>query len=159
MHVAAWHGQVQTIDMLVNLDSNSEHNLLPCLPSNSSDGRCNDAITVLKSLIMEYPDDDLLQRALGNEYLRQKTPVEAKRSFDASVRTYLRNAGTSEITQLEYNCIFCDDCRIPIRGRYYKCMQCGWDYDLCETCHSASGHSHPPEDMIIIPSEEFSSLE
>jgi hypothetical protein len=104
---------------------------------------------------MEWPDDGLLQRALGNEYLRQKMYVEAKRSFDDSIRTYLRNAGTSENTQLEYNGVACSDCGKQIRGRHYKCTQCSWNYDLCEACHDAKGHMHPPEDLIIIPSEEF----
>lgn len=112
-----------------------------------------DAIAFLVYLNSLYPKDSILQRALGNEFLRRKMYTEAKYSFNRSVRIAMENSGASRITDVEYRRIRCDECGKGLRGKHYKCTICPWNYDMCEHCFAA--HLHPSQDSIIIPSEEF----
>ena len=155
---AAWIGHYETMCLFLRALST------PAPPSNVQnipdqlETRSRKAIDVLESLIMSYPNDDKLQRSLGNEYVRQQKYAEASATFDMSMRIKMRN---TKVTEIEDICsdLSCDDCQENIRGYHYKCIQCDWDHDLCQACFQKSKHPHPSKELIMIPSAEFSANE
>jgi hypothetical protein len=146
LHAASWNAHVRIINLILNMGSNPE---TPPRESESSDSM-DDVIFLLQSLVTKYPTDSLLQTAIGNEYFRRKMYIEAQESYNESVRIQLRNTIITEIGQLNCYGLICDVCHKPIRGYRYKCTQCDWDVDFCDTCYN---HSHSSNDILMIPSK------
>ena len=87
--------------------------------------------------------------------MRRKMYLEAKASFDISVRVAMNTAGATSLEDVYFG-IWCDECGERIRGQHYKCASCDWNYDLCQTCFVKSTHSHSPQNIMMIPSKQFS---
>jgi ankyrin repeat protein len=153
LHLAASYGHKDTATALLNSGADvKQQDKDGCTALHeTSDDKQTDIEDILKALTTKFPNDALLLRALGNEYLRRMMSLEARNSFDASVHIKLRNGEASDVEGLEFNGIVCDGCDHKIRGYHYKCMMCTWDHDYCETCIKLNEHQHPETDIIMIP--------
>jgi len=118
-----------------------------------SDLQNADVLKLLDPLISAFPLDIVFRRALVNEFFRRKSFWKARNAFDQYVRIVMQNRDITKICDLEHCGIHCDECSKLVRGKQYKCMLCGWNYDLCKQCGLA--HSHSSRDLIQIPSESF----
>jgi hypothetical protein len=79
---------------------------------------------------------------------------EASGAFDLSMYLKMKELKVTGVEHIIAE-VYCDDCEKDIIGRYYKCIQCGWNHDLCQACFKESNHPHPSADLIMIPSEQF----
>jgi hypothetical protein len=156
LHSAAWYGHCKVITMLLRaLSSSGNANSSQDTPLlKDSENHSVNAVKLFESLISKFPNDSRLQRAFGNEYVRQKRYSDARAAFDLSILITMRSVGTTEVDNINAD-VVCSDCRESIRGYHYKCTQCGWNHDLCSTCFQKLNHTHPPEKMITIPSESL----
>src|SRR5208282_3569066 len=122
--------------------------------SEYSETNCMNAICLLESLILKYPNDSKLRRALVKKYVRQKRYTGASVAFDISMYITMKEMKTTRVEEITAD-VSCDYCVQPIRGCHYKCVQCGWNHDLCKACLANANHPHPFADFITIPSKEF----
>jgi uncharacterized protein len=152
---AAWSGHSQAMALVSKALSDLPNKRSPRRPlSFPSDGCVTDSVILLDSLVLTYPEDTVLRRALGNEFWRRKMYSEAQMSFDMAVGISMQNAGLKEVMRATLS-LCCDGCQTTIRGYQYKCKQCIWDYDVCQKCIETSGHPHP-QDLVKLPSDQFS---
>jgi ankyrin repeat protein len=151
LHRAAWSGSLQILTLFHRALSSATCSTDLSDTSVSDDGY-TDVVSILKSLTQKYSNDSKLERALGNEYLRQKKYANARAAFDMSTLITMRNTNATEIRDICAD-VLCDLCATEIRGYHYKCMECYWDYDMCEFCIQKLGHKHSADKMIRIPSE------
>ena len=160
LHSAAWHGHYEVVDLLFRALSSpayatSSENISF---SEYSENSSTKAVDLLKFLILKYPNDSILRRSLGNEYVRQKRYKEASVAFDMSMYITMKEMKATRVDDITTN-VICDDCGESIRGSHYKCVQCGWNYDTCQACMDKSNHPHSFADFITIPSTEFTADE
>lgn len=153
LHRAAWSGSIQILNLF--------HRALSSAASSTSlsdtavsDDSYTDVVSILKTLTQKFSNDSKLERALGNEYLRQKKYANARAAFDMSTLITMRNTNATEIRDIPAD-VLCDLCATEIRGYHYKCVECYWDYDMCQFCIQKRGHKHSADKMIRIPSEAF----
>ena len=155
LHFAAQYGQFDVMNLLVDGSTpyvDPVH--LPHLSSDEHLGICRtDIVKLLKCLVVVNSQDALIRRALANEYFRRKRYAEAKESFDVYVAIAMQNSGATEIRHIDHRGYRCDHCRITLRGIIYKCTQCGWLRDFCDSCFAK--HMHRIQDSMRIPSETF----
>jgi ankyrin repeat protein len=154
LHCAAWHGHSQIANSLRRALSSSSYMSDEQNISDPSETSSTNAIDLLESLVLAYPDDSTLRRSLGNEYIRQKRYTEANTAFDMSMHITMKNIKATRVDDITTD-VSCEDCGQPVRGCHYKCVQCGWNHDLCQACFQKSNHPHPLADFIMIPSKDF----
>jgi ankyrin repeat protein len=112
-------------------------------------------LKLLKCLVAIYPEDPLIQRAVANEYFRQKMFPEAEESFDVYMSVAMRNSGVSEVADVHHVGYLCDECGTELHGKFHKCTQCDWFYDACNSCFARHSDSCQHRDPIQIPSATF----
>ena len=158
LHRAAWNGHCQVVNLLWRaLTSSTDEGGSPNVSlSEDVEKGPIDVINVLKSLLLTYPNDRKLHRALGNEYMRRKEYIEAKAAYDTSMLVTMRVMGATRIEDTATD-VYCDHCGEDIRGYHYKCLRCESNYDMCRRCFQKSNHPHL-SDLMPIPSENFSAL-
>ena len=158
LHLAAWSGHSEVAILLLNSlsrkSANAGSSSAPSLAAQTLISSL-DALSCIDSLAMIYPEDSILARAVGNEYLRRNLYSHAKASFDKSVAITIIKRGAACVEDVDFD-IVCNECSRRVRGCHYKCVSCDWDYDLCQVCFRTISHPHPPQDIISIPSEGFS---
>jgi hypothetical protein len=161
LHWAIYQRHVEIVNILIDLPvraaygADSQHRSFAVHPD--SDG--NDLLASLKYLILKRPNDNILHGMLGNEYVRLEKCGKARMAFDKSIYLKMKQLKARRIEDIVIEDIvtyeYCDECGVRIYGRYYKCIQCGPNYDLCQACFQKSNHKHPLTDLIMIPSEQF----
>ena len=156
LHSAAWWGYWQVVHVLLRALSNPPHTISSqniAVSEHSQNDRMN-AIDLLGSLVLKYPSDSTLWRALGNEYIRRKKYKEVSVAFDISMYITMKEMKTTRVEDISTD-VMCDECGQLLRGCHYKCVRCGWNHDMCEVCLTNLNHSHPFADFNNIPSKEF----
>jgi ankyrin repeat domain-containing protein 50 len=152
LHFAAWHGHAEVFNELCRWTYTVNGKVLGT--QSVRGGLQNDTVenfeALLRVWLTDNPDDFVMWRAEGNEYLRRGMYVAAANAFDASVNA---QRGDSDVTEVRFLRIYCDDCNGEITGYHYKCKRCHWNYDCCGTCLSERGHAHNRTEMIMIPSQ------
>jgi ankyrin repeat protein len=153
LHRAAWSGSLQILNLFHRALSSASCST-DLSDTSVSDDSFTDMVSILKTLAQKYSNDNKLERALGNEYLRQKKYADARAAFDMSMLITMRNTNATQIKDIRAD-VLCDLCATEIRGYHYKCMECYWDYDMCQLCIQKPDHKHSADKMIRIPSETF----
>jgi hypothetical protein len=148
------HQNYQVINLLARATyaSSSQHISFPEHPAND----VGNIVDLVESLIQLDSNDGRLRRCLGYEYMRLNRYKEASEAFDMSMYLKMTELKVTRVEDIIAQ-VYCDHCtvRTSIIGRYYKCIQCSWDYDLCQACFQKWKHPHPSTDLIMIPSEQF----
>jgi hypothetical protein len=154
LHRAALSGHCEVITMLLTTLSSFDlaNDFQDTSLLKGSKNSSINAVKLIKYLISKFPNESKFQRALGNEFMRQKQYSDARVAFDLSVLITLKSIGATEVDDISTD-VVCDDCGNSIHGCHYKCTLCGWNHDMCSTCFQKLNHSHAPEEMIKIPSE------
>ena len=153
LHWAAHEGHFKIVQSLLNTLAKLDDSRAPW-PKPPRE--CPDLATILEYLTFKRPDDKLLRRILAVEFLRQKRYQEAQISYDIFVKLALQGTANGLPQEIDFQ-VICDQCHQPIRGYYYKCIQCHWNIDICHTCLETFGHQHP-NNLIKIPSKVFEMM-
>jgi ankyrin repeat protein len=157
LHIAAMFGELGVMNLLLNamrvlLDSASSSHLSS---AKHKEFCISSSLRLLQCLVDIFPDDDLLQRGLANQYFREKMFEEARESYDYYIHLAMR-CQKAQLTDVRHFRYYCNECRTDLKGITYKCGDCSSDYDACQTCFTS--HQHPIEVAIRIPSDDSGYL-
>lgn len=154
LHLAALLGHSQIVRLMMKeLSASDALGKEPLEVCKQAQG-IMDTVELLQYIVSGCLADLHFHQSLGNEFMRRERYADAKMSYNMSIRLHMQKVGTTRVQDIKPFCT-CTKCYRQICGYYYKCTQCGWDFDLCELCMKASLHKHATEVLLRIPSEEF----
>jgi Ankyrin repeats (3 copies) len=154
-HIAAWKPNAALISLLWN----SQDGSTGTVNGTRDKEEFSSVESALQFLTTEFPEDHILWRALGNEFMRQQRYREVIRFYDISFGKLNANTtgNTTGIGSRGISGFVCYECWQKLEGYDYKCKSCHWNYDFCEKCMKLGTHEHPPEDLFRIPSQLWES--
>jgi hypothetical protein len=115
-------------------------------------------LNAIQSLCGHFPEDHILQDALGHAYFRRKQYDPAFASFHNAILLNPANRGVMFHNHLTHS-VFCDLCSKKkdqlIKGYRYLCTIC-FAFDLCEKCLNSEFLQHDPDHAFLcIPRKDW----
>jgi Ankyrin repeats (3 copies)/Zinc finger, ZZ type/Ankyrin repeat len=175
LHAAAFSARMDTVMKLLQFQSQHSHVLvddssevnnedLPPSPntetSTVSHPNLGSKVEILAHLSFLLTHDYTFPRMLGDALWKEKLYSQAIASYETSLQRDPSNT-MSRIEKLSHGPVICDDCRKPLIGIRYRCMECN-DYDLCVDCYSkptrmTHNTSETTHEFLPIPSDAWIS--
>ena len=154
LHLAALVGNSQIIRMMMKELSTSDTLEKEPLEVCKLAQGITDTVELLQYIVSGCLADFHFHQSLGNEFMRRQRYTDAKISYDMYIRLLMQKVEATRVEDIEPP-VWCSNCGRRVHGHYYKCTQCDWNCDLCESCVKASLHEHGTEYLIRVPSDDF----